>query len=121
MRVYQSLDIPDAKFPTGNIKVTNYAYETLYANSPDKTKVKEFIFDFVRRHAQGDWGDVDEYGRNLNEAAIILDLPIRSIYVLPDMFRIWVITQTKYYGKKPLTKTTVLLPYEYLKMFTSGK
>ena len=62
---------------------------------------------YLARHAAGDWGDLDEDDRRLDDLAATLDERILSAYTLTDGTRIWIITE----GDR--SATTVLLPEEY--------
>ena len=62
---------------------------------------------FLRRHQNGDWGDVGEHDRAANDRAITEQERILSAYPLPDGTRIWVITEAY------RSSTCILLPEEY--------
>lgn len=64
---------------------------------------------YLRRHAHGDWGDLDDQDKATNEEAVIHGGRIFSAYNLSDMpeSRLWVITEAD------RSVTTFLLPSEY--------
>jgi hypothetical protein len=62
---------------------------------------------YLARHAAGDWGDLDEPDRRMNELALRHDERILSAYALTDGTRIYVITEAD------RSVTTILLPEEY--------
>jgi hypothetical protein len=62
---------------------------------------------FIRRHAAGDWGDLDREDREENERSIKEGLRILSSYRLSDGTKIYVITEAD------RSSTCVLLPEEY--------
>jgi hypothetical protein len=62
---------------------------------------------FLARHANGDWGEVDEHNRKANEHALEHGLRVLSAYTLRTGERIWIITEAD------RSTTTVLLPEEY--------
>lgn len=62
---------------------------------------------FLRRHAAGDWGDVDEHDRQENELSLREGFRLLSAYRLQDGTRLWVITEAD------RSSTTLLLPEEY--------
>lgn len=62
---------------------------------------------YVRRHAAGDWGDVDREDWVANDEALTIGGRIFSAYQLPTGARLWIITEADRRG------TTVLLPEEY--------
>lgn len=63
---------------------------------------------YLRRHLSGDWGDLDEGDRQLNDAALVSgqDRLFSSYEVAPDL-KLWIITE---WGR---SVTTLLLPSEY--------
>jgi hypothetical protein len=63
--------------------------------------------EFLSRHAQGDWGELDEHDRNENEFSLREGFRILSAYHLKDDTRIWIITEAD------RSSTTILLPEEY--------
>ena len=63
---------------------------------------------YLRRHLHGDWGDLDESDRRLNDAALQSgeDRLFSSYQVTPDL-KLWIITEWD------RSVTTLLLPSEY--------
>ncbi|MBX3058865.1 MAG: hypothetical protein KF770_20560 [Anaerolineae bacterium] len=66
---------------------------------------------FLARHAQGDWGDLDNFDRRQNDIAVKEGYRILSAYNVPieneETERIWIITESD------RSSTTVLKPSEY--------
>ena len=62
--------------------------------------------DYIRRHARGDWGDLDEGDKRRNEEAVDKGLRILSAYET-EHGKIWIITEADRHA------TTVLRPDEY--------
>ena len=62
---------------------------------------------YLARHANGDWGEVDEHDRRANEHALEHGLRVLSAYTLRTGERIWIITEAD------RSTTTILLPAEY--------
>ncbi len=89
-----------ASFPLGQMVATPGALEALAQTGQD-------AFEFIRRHQQGDWGDLCEDDKQENEFSVDKDLRIFSAYRLKDETKIWVITEAD------RSATTVLLPSEY--------
>jgi len=58
-------------------------------------------------HVQGDWGDLDEHDRHLNDLALSAGERLLSAYSLPDATRLWIITEAD------RSATTLLLPGDY--------
>jgi len=63
---------------------------------------------FLLRHLNGDWGDLDEGDRRINDAALQSgeDRLFSSYQVTPDL-KLWIITEWD------RSVTTLLLPSEY--------
>jgi hypothetical protein len=62
---------------------------------------------FIRRHVQGDWGELCADDVQENEFSLKNGLRLLSAYRLKDGTKIWVITEPD------RSATTVLLPEEY--------
>jgi hypothetical protein len=68
--------------------------------------------EFLARHVIGDWGDLDDDDRSLNNAALINGSRILSAYTTRKRERIWVITEAaNEVGLRYCT--TILKPEEY--------
>ncbi|QIA03511.1 MULTISPECIES: hypothetical protein [Pseudomonas] len=64
-------------------------------------------FHYFGRHMQGDWGDVCDEDRQLNEDALIDGNRLMSVYNINAELKIWIITEAD------RSVTTILLPEEY--------
>ncbi len=62
--------------------------------------------ELLRRHAAGDWGDLDGHDRRANERALKYGTRLLSSYPVGDG-KLWIITE----GDR--SATTMLLPSEY--------
>ena len=62
---------------------------------------------FLSRHVGGDWGEVCEGDRQINEEAVNNGDRLMSAYTLRTGVKIWIITESD------RSVTTVLLPDEY--------
>lgn len=62
--------------------------------------------ELLRRHQSGDWGDIHELDRALNQHSLVDRARLMSAYKVGD-HTIWVITDAGW------QTTTLLLPYEY--------
>lgn len=88
-----------ALFPLGLIGITPAA-----ANVEARSDI--IIPDLVLRHAQGDWGDIDEHDREVNANALSHHGRLMSAYGEgPD--RLYIITEAD------RSVTTVLCPSDY--------
>lgn len=63
--------------------------------------------EFLQRHAHGDWGEISEDDRVLNDRAVRHGERVISIYQTRTQRRIWIITEAD------RSSTTLLLPEEY--------
>jgi hypothetical protein len=94
-----------AKFSLGQMLATPGALEAIEESgqTPD---------EFVARHAAGDWGDLSEEDRQLNEISVKDGSRILSAFLTANGVKIWVITEaTDDEGNR--AATTILLPDEY--------
>jgi hypothetical protein len=63
-------------------------------------------FDYLARHATGDWGELCAFDRRQNEIALRDGYRVLSSYNVPAG-RVWIITEAD------RSITTILLPEEY--------
>ena len=90
--------LPNAKFPTGLLHITPNALRQI--GLEDSTNA-------LRRHVNGDWGDVNAHDRKANEDALREGTRIFSVYRTESGIKFWVITETD------RSVTTILLPEDY--------
>jgi len=86
------------KFSLGLLAATPGALEALNDES---------FWPYIKRHANGDWGDVCDEDRAENELSLREGFRLLSAYHLPDGCKIWIITEAD------RSATTILLPEEY--------
>ena len=86
-------------FKLGQVVITRPAMAFCEINDIDAA-------DMVRRHAEGDWGDLDREDVKANVAAVRHNLRIFSSYKFPSG-KVWVITEAD------RSSTCVLLPDDY--------
>ncbi len=98
--------VPVARFDLGPVVSTPGALEALRACGADPLQ-------YLRRHAAGDWGDLDETDKAANAAALTSGARIMSAYTLPDGTKLWVITDAEIDDNHHRQATTFLLPDEY--------
>lgn len=102
-------EVPDARpvhFDLGPIVSTPGALEALKACGAD-------ALQYLRKHACGDWGDLDDADKTANGAALQTGARLMSVYTLPDGTRLWVITDAEIDDNHHRQATTFLLPDEY--------
>ena len=87
-------------FDLGQLVATPGALEALARN-------QQTPLEFLQRHINHDWGNVDSEDRIENDYSVTRGLRILSAYTLKDETRIWVITEAD------RSVTTILLPSEY--------
>lgn len=89
------------KFALGRLVATPQALQSLEESGQSPS-------EFLDRHVQGDWGDVCEEDKQLNDQSVIDGSRILSSYTtLKGSTKIWVITEAD------RSSTCVLLPSEY--------
>jgi hypothetical protein len=88
----------DPKFTLGQLVVTQRAEEAVS---------QEEGFLALARYLEGDWGEVEDKDRELNERAVRDGGRLFSVYSTGKGIRFWVVTNA------PHTVTMVLLPEEY--------
>ena len=88
-----------APLPLGQVVATPGALKLL-------SEIGEDPFDYLARHATGDWGELCAFDRRQNEIALREGYRVLSSYdVLAE--RVWIITEAD------RSVTTILLPEEY--------
>lgn len=88
------------RFALGRIVATPGALAALEESGNDP-------FDFLNRHAFGDWGDLSEADRRENEFSLVHGFRILSAYSLRTSTKLWIITEAD------RSVTTLLLPEDY--------
>ena len=86
------------RVPLGQVVATANAARTLPQSE---------VIDALRRHATGDWGDVDTEDHESNNRAIRDGDRLLSVYHTIDGTKFWIITEWD------RSVTTVLLPEDY--------
>ncbi len=66
----------------------------------------------LRRHASGDWGDLDAHDRAANARALRDGSRLLSAYTIAEGVKIWIITEAADEDSHRAA-TTLLLPEEY--------
>jgi hypothetical protein len=88
-----------APLPLGRVVVTPGALKLL-------TEAREHPFNYLARHATGDWGDLCTFDRHQNQIALRDGYRVLSSYEVPAG-RVWIITEAD------RSVTTILLPEDY--------
>jgi|GEM_PF-783754 len=90
-------------FDPGNLYITP-GVQALMEQVPD---FAEFVMSSLTRHIGGDWGDMCEEDKYLNNRALRMGGRLFSgYYHVPTGQKVWIITY-------PRQETTILLPEEY--------
>jgi hypothetical protein len=93
------------RFSLGQIVATPGALEALQKAGQTPT-------EFLKRHAQSDWGDVCDEDRQLNDHALIDGSRLLSAYRTSLGEKLWIITEAAD-DSGSRSATTILLPSEY--------
>jgi len=88
-----------APLPLGRVVATPGALKLL-------TEARTHPFEYLTRHAAGDWGELCAFDRRQNEMALREGYRVLSSYDV-SAERVWVITEAD------CSLTTILLPEEY--------
>jgi hypothetical protein len=88
-----------APLPLGRVVVTPGAFKLLF-------EIGEHPFEYLARHATGDWGDLCAFDHRQNEIALRDGYRILSSYPVGREC-VWIITEAD------RSVTTILLPEEY--------
>jgi len=88
------------KFELGQLVITQGAQELL-------ERLGKSPFEYLLRHVQGDWGDMEDADKAENEFALTRELRIFSSYQLTEEEKLWIISEAD------RSATTTLLPSEY--------
>ncbi|MGV8127395.1 MAG: hypothetical protein ACP5PV_09330 [Methanothrix sp.] len=88
------------KFPLGQLVATPGALEAM-------KEAEVGFLPYIRRHLEGDWGDISPEDAAENELSLEQGFRLLSAYMLPGGRKIWIITEAD------RSATTILLPEEY--------
>ena len=88
----RQLELRTMKFEVGEVVVTPAASAAIQT-------VGHSLDDVLARHCSGDWGDVSEQARDINERGLIEQFNVQSSYLLPTGQRLVVVTN----GHRTLT------------------
>jgi hypothetical protein len=88
-----------APLPLGRVMATPAALKLL-------TEARAHPFEYLARHARGDWGELCAFDRRQNEIALREGYRVLSCYPVGEE-RVWIITEAD------RSITTILLPEEY--------
>ena len=90
------------KFPLGRIVWTRGVNDRVAVD----TSFAKFVVNSLKRHANGDWGELSTEDKRENDFSLDKGLRLLSSYQLND-WKIWIITEAD------RSVTTVLFPEEY--------
>jgi hypothetical protein len=94
------------RFDLGRIVATPDALEALQRNEMTG-------LELLSRHARGDWGELCDEDKEVNQAALKSGARLMSVYTLPDGTKIWIITDAEIDEQHHRQATTLLLPQDY--------
>ena len=93
---------PKVKFKLGQILMTRGVNDKV----ADNERFAKFVYDSLKRHASGDWGDLCQEDIKENELSLKEDFRLLSAYKNGEE-KIWIITEAD------RSATTILFPEEY--------
>ena len=88
------------KFSLGRIVATPGALEAVQ-------QANQNLFEFIRRHQSGDWGELCGEDKRENEFSLKNGFRLLSAYRTLHDVKVWIITEAD------RSVTTLLLPHEY--------
>ena len=92
------------KFSMGRLVMTRGVNDLV----ADSTPFAKFVMQSMKRHANGDWGDMTQDDKAENELSLREgNLRLFSAYEHPTLPKIWIITEAD------RSATTILFPEEY--------
>ena len=91
------------RFPLGKAIWTRGVNDRL----AEDANFAKFVLDSLKRHANGDWGDLGQEDKDSNDSALNDGSRLLSAYEHNGLPRIWIITEAD------RSVTTVLFPEEY--------
>ena len=91
-------------FPLGHTVMTADLQAQLSASDPEGWKE---LAGFIGRHVSGDWGEVDQEGKDTNHRALESGRRLLSDYTTSKGIKVWIITEWD------RSVTTALLPEDY--------
>ena len=103
------------RVPLGIVVVTRAVDQQLMCREDGRA----FVMSCLRRHGQGDWGDLGVHDDEANDLALVTGGRILSSYPIPEQIRhgarderLWIITEAED-GGGVRSQTTVLFPSDY--------
>ena len=90
------------KFPLGRIVWTRGVNDRVAVD----TSFAKFVMDSLKRHANGDWGELSPEDKRENDFSLDKHLRLLSSYQ-HDRIKIWIVTEAD------RSVTTILFPEEY--------
>lgn len=91
------------KFPMGVLTMTRGVNDEVAENRA----FAKFVWNSLRRHANGDWGDLTPEDKEENNLSLREAFRILSAYETEGLPKIWIITEAD------RSSTTILFPSEY--------
>lgn len=92
------------KYPLGRVVWTRSVNKRI----AESTEFARFVSTSLRRHANGDWGDMVEEDKRENEFALQMgNLRLFSAYEHQSQPKVWIITEAD------RSATTILFPEDY--------
>jgi hypothetical protein len=102
--------MPTAIFNPGQVVVTAALHYEIEKQGMEPVA----LVPYLDRHVTGDWGEVDPHDYKVNEQAVKSGARILSAYDMPDIGRIWIITDAAYTDDvRTRQVTTVMFPSDY--------
>jgi hypothetical protein len=95
----------EPKFPLGKVGMTASLQQTIQDSDPEHWQTD--LRWMLTRHAAGDWGEMSDGDRQLNDDSLENGGQLLSAYTSRKDIKVWVITE------HDRSATTLLLPEDY--------
>jgi hypothetical protein len=95
------------KFPIGELVCTRGVALLMNDEADEDKEFYNFVLSSLKRHVQGDWGELPPEDVKENEYSLNRNLRLLSAYLHEKLPKIWIITEAD------RSVTTVLFPEEY--------
>lgn len=97
------------KFDLGEVVITDGIARLIYEdNFANGERMNREVLESLQKHQSGDWGNLCEEDKQLNDSAVVDGGRILSAYEIGEnKVKIWIITEAD------RSYTTILLPEEY--------
>jgi len=100
-------------FHPGEVGMAAGCYHELFATFTDEAAFQKAMRILIGRHLTGDWGNVDDHDKGVNDQAVKTGARILSAYAVNGV-EVWIITESAQTDNPAVREiTTFLRPEDY--------